>query len=188
MIVDIDGKTVELSDEQVEAFHALTKLQKGVVLGILSGLSQREAYRRAGDGKAITDNAVDQIVSKMLTNAKVSRFMKSFKLHETQKLGAVVMSRDEMAIMLHEMATVEITPTMLSDPTKLKHISEVIVDPDGATRYKLTSPADRRAAAKQLAELLGYNKPQQVELSGVVATAVTPQQVLDFKKAFNETF
>lgn len=187
MLITIDNRTIELSDEQVSAFHALTRLQQGVALGVLEGLSQREAYRRAG-GKAKSDGAIDNSASLILSNSKVDTFVKMFKAEQTDRLAQVNADRDKIIAMLHEQATVDLKLQDLSKPENFKHISEVIIDPGGEVRYKLTGPADRRAAAKQLADMLGWNKPQQLEVTGAVATNVTPQQVLDFKKAFNESF
>lgn len=187
MLITIDNRTIELSDEQVSAFHALTRLQQGVVLGVLEGLSQREAYRRAG-GKAKSDRTADACVSEILTNPNVDSFVKMFKNEQTDRLAKVNADRDKIIAMLHEQATVDLKLQDLNKPENFKHISEVVIEADGEVRYKLTGPADRRAAAKQLADMLGWNKPQQVEVTGAIATNVTPHQVIDFKKAFNETF
>ena len=187
MLITIDNRTIELSDEQVSAFHALTRLQQGVALGVLEGLSQREAYRRAG-GKAKSDVTADTCVSELLSNPKVDSFVKMFKNEQTDRLAKVNADRDKIIAMLHEQATVDLKLQDLNKPENFKHISEVVIEADGEVRYKLTGPADRRAAAKQLADMLGWNKPQQVEVTGAIATNVTPQQVIDFKKAFNETF
>lgn len=187
MLITIDNRTIELSDEQVSAFHALTRLQQGVALGVLEGLSQREAYRRAG-GKAKDEKTIDALVSRMLTFDKVVSFIKLFKADQTDRLAQVNADRDKIIAMLHEQATTDLKLQDLNKPENFKHISEVTIDPGGEVRYKLNGPADRRAAAKQLAEMMGWNKPQQVEVTGAIATNVTPQQVLDFKKVFNESF
>lgn len=187
MLITIDNRTIELSDEQVTAFHALTRLQQGVTLGVLEGLSQREAYRRAG-GRAKTDATADASVSELLSNPKVDSFVKMFKNEQIDRLAQVNADRDKIIAMIHEQATVDLKLHDLNKPENFKHISEVVIEADGEVRYKLTGPADRRAAAKQLADMLGWNKPQQVEVTGAVATNVTPQQVIDFKKMFNEAF
>lgn len=187
MLITIDNRTIELSDERVSAFHALTRLQQGVALGVLEGLSQREAYRRAG-GKAKSDRTADACVSEILANPNVAGFVSLFKVNQVETLAKVIIDRDAIVAMLAEQATVDLKLQDLNKPENFKHISEVVIEADGEVRYKLTGPADRRAAAKQLADMLGWNKPQQVEVTGAIATNVTPQQVIDFKKAFNETF
>lgn len=169
MLITIDNRTIELSDEQVSAFHALTRLQQGVALGVLEGLSQREAYRRAG-GKAKSDPIADVQASKLVRISKVQEFIESFKIESTRTLANSIMSRDDMALMLNNMAMTKVTIKDLDDPDKLADVAEVIIDPEGGVRYKLTSPADRRAAMKQLAELMGYNKPTEIKLSGEVTT------------------
>ena len=169
MLITIDNRTIELSDEQVSAFHALTRLQQGVALGVLEGLSQREAYRRAG-GKAKSDSIADVQASKLVRISKVQEFIESFKIESTRTLANSIMSRDDMALMLNNMALTKVTIKDLDDPDKLADVAEVIIDPEGGVRYKLTSPADRRAAMKQLAELMGYNKPTEIKLSGEVTT------------------
>lgn len=169
MLITLDNRTIELSDEQVAAFHALTRLQQGVALGVLEGLSQREAYRRAG-GKAKSANAADRSASQIVNNRMVAEFVNSFKSEQTNRLADMIMSRDDMALALNNMALAKVTIKDLGDPDKLADVAEVIIDPEGGIRYKLTSPADRRAAMKQLAELMGYNKPTELKLSGEVTT------------------
>jgi phage terminase small subunit len=169
MLITIDNRTIELSDEQVSAFHALTRLQQGVALGVLEGLSQREAYRRAG-GKAKTDNTADTCVSEILRNPQVDAFVKMFNPNQVESLGKVVIDRERIIAMLAEQATCDINLGDLNKPENFKHVSEVIIDADGEVRYKFTGPADRRAAAKQLAEMLGWNKPTEIKLSGEVTT------------------
>jgi phage terminase small subunit len=169
MLITIDNRTIELSDHQVDSFHALTRLQQGVALGVLEGLSQREAYRRAG-GKAKDDNVADQQASRMVRFDKVASFINSFKDETTKTLASGIMSRDDMALALNNMALAKVTVADLDNPDKLADVAEVIIDPEGGIRYKLTSPADRRAAMKQLAELMGYNKPTELKLSGELTT------------------
>lgn len=169
MLITIDNRTIELSDHQVDSFHALTRLQQGVALGVLEGLSQREAYRRAGGG-AKSDASADQVVSRMLSDAKVVSFISSLKSAQTNRLADTIMSRDDMALALNNMALAKVTVADLDNPDKLADVAEVIIDPEGGIRYKLTSPADRRAAMKQLAELMGYNKPTELKLSGELTT------------------
>jgi phage terminase small subunit len=169
MLITIDNRTIELSDHQVDSFHALTRLQQGVALGVLEGLSQREAYRRAG-GKAKDDNVADQQASRMVRFDKVASFINSFKSDQTNRLADAIMSRDDMALALNNMALAKVTVADLDNPDKLADVAEVIIDPEGGIRYKLTSPADRRAAMKQLAELMGYNKPTELKLSGELTT------------------
>jgi phage terminase small subunit len=169
MLITIDNRTIELSDHQVDSFHALTRLQQGVALGVLEGLSQREAYRRAGGG-AKTQNAADRSVSQIVNNRMVQEFIESFKVEQVESLGKVLIDRERIIAMLAEQATCDIGLQDLNKPENFKHVSEVIIDPTGEVRYKFTGPADRRAAAKQLAEMLGWNKPTELKISGELTT------------------
>lgn len=65
-----------LTPEQQELADKLTNLQRGVVLGVVAGKSQRQAYRDAG-GKAKNDASADAVVSEMLSDPKVSAFYNS---------------------------------------------------------------------------------------------------------------
>lgn len=169
MLITIDNRTIELSDEQVAAFHALTRLQQGVALGVLEGLSPADAHRRAG-GKCKTESHRPRLASEILMKPDVVKFIDSFKVDKVESLGKAIIDREKIIEMLAEQATCEINLGDLNKPENFKHISEVIIDPDGQVRYKFTGPADRRAAAKQLAELLGWNKPTELKLSGEVTT------------------
>src|SRR3979490_1747395 len=149
MRITIANRTIELSDHQVDSFHALTRLQQGVALGVLEGLSQREAYRRAG-GKAKTDATADNCAYSVVSNCEVRNFLNSFKVEKVETLGKVVIDRERIIAMLAEQSVTELTLSDLNKPENFKHISKVIIDPEGEIRYELTGPADRRAAAKQL--------------------------------------
>ena len=195
MLITVDGQIVELCDEQVNAFHSLTELQRGVVLGHLEGLTQREAYYRAG-GKAKTDDSADQVVSRMLGDVKVKAFVDSFKFLQTAKLASVVMGREEMLERLTQLARTKIDDILTLHNTQVVStetgeelgqgawefknledmtaagtaaISELTVGKKGLT-IKLHNQV---AVMKQIAELQGYNKPQQLELSGDVTTRMT---------------
>lgn len=214
MLITIDNRTIELSDHQVDSFHALTRLQQGVALGVLEGLSQREAYRRAG-GKAKSDESADVSTVQILANLKVRTFLDSVRGAQLEtsnsKLASSIMSRDEMLERLSSIARTNIDDviSLHNNPLIDEETGEVVAqagwsfketsDMTGAGTAlisELTAGKDglkikthsQIAAMKQIAELQGYNKPQQVEVTGAVATNVTPQQVLDFKKAFNESF
>lgn len=65
-----------LTPDQQALADKLTNLQRGVVLGVVAGKSQRQAYRDAG-GKASTDEAADATVSRMLSDGKVRAFYDS---------------------------------------------------------------------------------------------------------------
>lgn len=192
MLITIDNRTIELSDEQVSAFHALTRLQQGVALGVLEGLSQREAYRRAG-GKAKTEAIADVQASKLVRFGKVADFINSFKVETTKTLASTIMSREEMLERLTAMARTNIDDviSLHNKPLIDEESGEVVAqagwsfkDPDKMTGAgtaiisELTAGKDglkvkthsQVAAMKQIADLQGYNKPTEIKLSGEVTT------------------
>jgi len=94
--VEINGK--QLTPEQIALYKRMSSLQQGVALGVLGGLSQREAYLQAG-GKSTGANA-DVSANQTLKTIKVREFIDSFRAGELDRLADVVMSRDEMALTL----------------------------------------------------------------------------------------
>ena len=62
-----------LTPEQQALADKLTNLQRGVVLGVVAGKTQRQAYYDAG-GKAASDESADSAVCTMLSNEKVKAF------------------------------------------------------------------------------------------------------------------
>ena len=158
--MEINGKA--LNSEQVVLFQKMTKLQQGVALGVLGGLSQREAYMQAG-GKSQGANA-DVAASQTLRLPKVRAFMDSFRADELKQLSDLVMSRDEMGQTLTSLA-----------------------------RDRTEGAQARLGAMKQLAAMLGFDAPVKVENSGTTTTNhrlsdfyASPEQIQEFKKAFNE--
>lgn len=112
MEFDINGKTVELSDAQVESFHALTKLQQGMVVETLRGLKPSDAHRAAG-GKCKNEEHRTRIAGEVLRNPSVDSFIQSFKQERAVKLAEVVMSRDEMAQRLTAIARTRIDDLLI---------------------------------------------------------------------------
>jgi hypothetical protein len=80
-----------MSKEQLQLFTKLTKLQKALCLGVLSGLTQRQAYKQAG-GKAKTERTMDVSASEILNNPDVKVFMDSMY---APQLAEAIMTRDE---------------------------------------------------------------------------------------------
>lgn len=94
-----------MTPEQQALSDALTKLQRGVVLGVVAGKSQRQAYRDAG-GKAKTDASADAVVSEMLSDPKVDAF---YQYLIAQAANSSVMTREQALERLTLMASTEIT-------------------------------------------------------------------------------
>lgn len=80
-----------MSKEQLTLYSKLTKLQKALCIGVLSGLTQRQAYKQAG-GKAKTEQAMDATASEILKRLEVKEFMDSMY---APQLAEAIMTRDE---------------------------------------------------------------------------------------------
>lgn len=80
-----------MSKEQLRLYSKLTKLQKALCIGVLSGLTQRQAYKQAG-GKAKTEQAMDATASEILKRLEVKEFMDSMY---APQLAEAIMTRDE---------------------------------------------------------------------------------------------
>lgn len=90
-----------MTKEQQGLFKQLrTKLQRETCLGILKGMSQRQAYYAAG-GKAKNDNSADACVSELLANPKVKAFMDAMY---AEQVNSTIMTRDEALGILGNMA------------------------------------------------------------------------------------
>lgn len=88
----VADKVVELTEEQLAMFNALTNLQQKVCLKSLEGLNDIESYKQSG-GTAKNDNTAAATVSTMLSNVKVAAFLTSMK---EGRLTDLIMSREEM--------------------------------------------------------------------------------------------
>lgn len=80
-----------MSKEQLQLYSKLTKLQKALCNGVLSGLTQRQAYKQAG-GKARTETAMDTSASEIMKRLEVKAFMGSMY---APQLSEAIMTRDE---------------------------------------------------------------------------------------------
>jgi len=176
-------------------FNKLTRLQKGVCLGVLEGKSQRQAYFAAG-GAAKNDESADSITARMLTDAKVKAFMEAA---EGKAVTSAIMSKEEMLNRLStiargnvsdlvEFGTAEIQDAdgnpikqsywhlkdqdNLSDE-QLSLIAELTAGKDGF-KFKTHSPT---AAAKELAALMGYNAPQKIAQTDTKGDDLSPTEL-----------
>ncbi|BET96521.1 terminase small subunit [Xenorhabdus taiwanensis] len=177
-------KKLKLTDEQQVLFDALTKQQQQFVLGILKGLNQIDAYKRAGY-KAKNENTASVSASQIFGNLKVKAFLNSMN---QQAVSEAVMSRQEALerlsamgrVSIHDIAdfrnsqigeddegkpvfqaTWQFKDSALQNPAALSAISELTTGKDGI-KLKLHDP---KSAIKQLAELLGWESAKKVDLS-----------------------
>lgn len=81
----------QLSPDQLKLYKGLTRIQRGMCLGVLHGMTQRQAYMRAG-GKAKTSKAIDNSASEIMGNPGVKAFMDTMY---APQLAAAKMDRDE---------------------------------------------------------------------------------------------
>ncbi|PHM70336.1 terminase small subunit [Xenorhabdus sp. KJ12.1] len=176
-------KKIQLTDEQKVLFDALTPLQQKFALGILKGLNQVDAYRKAG-GKAKGESARTQ-ASRMITFDNVKTFLDAMN---QEAVSDAVMSRQEALerlsamgrVSIHDIAdfrnsqigeddkgkpvfqaTWQFKDSALQNPAALSAVSELTTGKDGI-KLKLHDP---KSAIKQLAELLGWESAKKVDLS-----------------------
>lgn len=160
-------------------FDRLTRLQKGVCLGVLEGKTQRQAYKDAG-GIAKSDEVADSCASELLSNPKVKEFMEAA---QGKALDNAIMTKAEALRSLSNVArgniadlvdfstvTLEtadgpVKQTVWSlkdgvelDRDKMALFSELATSRDGF-KFKLRS---QDQAKKQLADMLGWNAPTKV--------------------------
>lgn len=157
---------------------ALNQRQQLFADAIISGKTQRQAYLIAGyDAK--NETAQDAAATQLISNIKVKDYIEACR--QLNHDSAIATHR-ELAILY-----TRILRTPLSHVVDLKtgEIKEGI-DPsllECITEYKrngssITIKIDRMAAASRLCELMGYNKPQQVETT--LKAEITKE---DLKKA-----
>jgi phage terminase small subunit len=149
----------KMSKEQKRLFDALTTLQQEVCLNSLSGMNDSDSYRNSS-GKAISEDTMRVVVSKMLTNANVIAFMDSMK--ET-KVSSAIMSRERMMELLTKISDIDALALAQLSPEELTEVK-------GGFDVKLK-------AMKQLSELAGYDAPKQLEVTS--KEELTPWDDLD---------
>lgn len=181
-----------LTHEQQELANGCTKLERRVVINMVSGMSQRQAYRKAG-GTAQTESSADATVSRMLKKVKVKAFYESLV---SQAQTSAVMSRQEALERLSKMARVSITdiaefaeeqvgedengdPVMKTN-WRIKDSKDIPPDAAAAIRSVTATKFgpklemhDPASAMKQLADLQGWNAPTKLDHSSKDGT-MTP--------------
>lgn len=184
-----------MTPDQKYLFDQLTALQQRVATGVLSGMSQRQAYIMGG-GTATEENSIDATASELLSNPKVTAFMDAMKI---EAVNAAIMTRNEAMEKLttlartdlkdlvdfgsYELGTDEesgnpiiqaswkIKPSALQDPKQMAAISELTASKDGI-KIKTHSPLD---AIKQLSKMQGWETPQVIDHKSSDGT-MTPKQ------------
>ena len=194
---------VELTTTARKMYAELTALQKDVAMGKLAGLNNVQAYLRS-KGRAKSYEAQRTGAAEILSHPLVAKFVREV---EDSYYRQGIMTRDEMAIKLSAMAdttiedlcTLETETQFFIDPE-----SEELVEISGQTKWSL-KPIDEMtgaglamiselkvgkdgyslktqsqlAAKKQLSELMGYNKPQRMEMTGADGGPIKVAEVSD---------
>lgn len=186
--INFRGAELTITDDQMRLYELLPPRKQGYVLNFLEGKTKLESYKIAyGNEKGRRENLLCQAANKIHYGLDVQRFLLSFENTVMKRLEQIIMTREDMALELQKMATATVTMNDLQDDTNLcEFVSEVIREPDGSIRYKLTTGKDRRDAMKQLAELMGYNKPQEVKVE--LSSTLNKQQQDLLNKALDENF
>ena len=172
-----------MTPEQKFLFDQLTALQQRTVMNVISGMTQRQAYRLAG-GQAEDDESADSVVCMMLKNPKVVAFMDAMN---DSILSDAVMSRKEALEKLSVLARTDlkdlvdfgeyelgideesgnpiiqaswkIKPSAMQNPKQMAAIAELSAGKDGI-KIKTHNAID---AIKQLAKMQGWESAQKID-------------------------
>lgn len=193
-----------MTPEQQALADKLTNLQRGVVLGVVAGKSQRQAYFDAG-GKSKSDDAADVVVSRMLGTARVKAFYDSLVSNVAK--GAIL-TRERALERLTLMAETEITDILEFVTVPVKKVGndgEEEIAEETIWRMKDSPEVERRAKAaiksvtmtkqgpkiemydardaiSQIAKMEGWEAAQKIEHKGAVGLL----NAADYKKARKE--
>ncbi len=190
MIVTLDKRDVELSDEQLSIFEQMTKLQRGVALATLHGANSADAHRQAG-GKCNNEERRNALGDQILLNPVLQQFLDSFKVCPSSDIADAVLSRDQMLIDLTLVANADVSDFMdftngdrelmdlesgsiVEDQSIVSVKSMVDINPQQRRLIKSVKQGkygieltlhDAMAARKQITDMCGYNAPVKQEIS-----------------------
>lgn len=174
-----------MTPEQQELADKLTNLQRGVVLGVVAGKSQRQAYRDAG-GKAKTDETADASASEILSHPEVKAFYDSLV---SSAAGDAVLTRAEALERLSliartritdvlEFETVEVETTnkdgepetktetiwRMKESAELNELAASAIKSVTMTKFgPKIEMHDAPAAIAQVAKMQGWDAPQKID-------------------------
>lgn len=154
-----------MKPEHKVLFNKLTRLQKGVCLGVLEGKKHAPAYFDAG-GVAKSEESAKTIVGRMLKHdADVVAFMDAV---EEEAISSTVMTKREALERLSRIASTPISEIVDSRTGKIRQgvtdeelsaLCEISVSKAGEIKYKAHSAI---AAINDLAKMLGWNAPTKI--------------------------
>lgn len=134
-----------------ENSHGLTDRQRRFAELLVQGTAAGRAYEAAG--YAARGDAADACASRLLGNAKVAAYLGHLRKQAEAKAE---FSRDDLIGFLVQVIRTPISKIDAESPLA----QELKISDDGTT---LKMP-NKLGAAKQLAEVLGWNKPQEVKV------------------------
>ncbi len=189
LTIKADEQNIELDDEQIALFNKLTKLQQRVSLKSLEGYSNSEAYKLAG-GAAKKPETIAACATEILKNPNVVNFIQSVS---KTRVKSTIMSKEELLEALSIKArglnttVFDLVETyndeiedvddntgqsMRTSRVRFKNEHEISEQAKHAisgvkqNRYGLEfTMGNSLQAAKQLAELNGYNAPVKSEVT-----------------------
>lgn len=174
-----------LTPEQQALADKLTNLQRGVVLGVVAGKSQRQAYRDAG-GKAKTDEAADTSAYEIMSHHEVKAFYDSLV---SSAAGDAILTRAEALERLSliartritdvlEFETVEVETTnkdgepetktetiwRMKESAELNELAASAIKSVTMTKFgPKIEMHDAPAAIAQVAKMQGWDAPQKID-------------------------
>ncbi len=132
---------------------AVSEQQRRFCELLMISMPAGRAYERAG--YVAKGDAADAAASRLLGNAKVAAYLERLRAEAAEKAG---MDRDGLVQYLVDVLK---TPVGKIDANHVL-CQEWAMDEEGSLRVKM--PA-KLAAAKQLADIMGWNKPQEVKVN-----------------------
>jgi phage terminase small subunit len=181
---------MNFTEEQLNAYSVLTKLQKGISLNTIAGESPADAHRNAG-GKCKNESQRRLLGGQILANPNVVKFMALMAVEPASEIALAVASRDEIleGLTIIARTTIDDVASFTSSPcidmdngievlNSSVHVKSIDDIPHGArtaiksvkqTKFGLEiTMYDTLTARKQIAEMCGYNQPIKTEHSGSI--------------------
>ena len=207
----MDG--AKLTEEQKALYDALNARQQKFALGIIEGKTERQAYYDAGY-KPKSERDADSNANRLTRNDKVKAFIDSVRKPRAEKAAEnTIASREEVLEYLTCVIRTKITDiaefderALGTDPEtgeeikqsywKLKGSKDLTpqaaqtIEEVASGKFGLKfKTASKQQAAKQLADMMGWNAPTKTEHSGTIGTVqYTPEDYAKAQAAIESKF
>lgn len=135
----------------------MTEKQKAFARGLFEGLSQRAAYKKAYDCSTKKDKTVDELASRLASNAKVQSYLN--ELNKEVEMSAVL-SRQERMEWLSDVVR---TPIGKVDENSSLCQSHSVTESEFGSTIKVTMPS-KLAAITELNKMDGAYEPEKIEV------------------------